>query len=131
MKMMVVEGWKQRARQLKTETYALYLAYKDSRTPWYARLCAALVVGYAFSPVDLIPDFIPVLGYLDDLVLVPLGVALVLQMIPRDVLAESRDRASKLMSEGKPTSRAAVVVIVAVWLLLAVMAVVAVARLLN
>jgi len=66
--MTAVEAWKQRARQLKTETYALYLAYKDPRTPWYARLFAALVVGYAFSPIDLVPDFIPVLGYLDDLI---------------------------------------------------------------
>ena len=126
-----VKAWKQWARKLKTETYTLYLAYKDPRTPWYARLCAALVVGYAFSPVDLIPDFVPILGYLDDLVLVPLGAALVLRMIPRDVLAESRDRAGELMSAGKPTNRAAAVVIVAVWLLLAAMAVVVVTKLVR
>ena len=118
------EAWKQRAGQLKMETYALYLAYKDPRTPWYARLSAALVVGYAFSPIDLVPDFIPVLGYLDDLILVPLGAALVLRMIPPDVLAESRDKARELMSEGKPTNRAAAVVIIALWLLLAAMGVV-------
>ena len=122
--MTAVEAWKQRAGQLKMETYALYLAYKDPRTPWYARLSAALVVGYAFSPIDLIPDFIPVLGYLDDLILVPLGAALVLRMIPPDVLAESRDKARELMSEGKPTNRAAAVVIIALWLLLAAMGVV-------
>ena len=126
--MTVVEAWKRRARQLKTETYALYLAYKDPRTPWYARLSAALVVGYAFSPIDLIPDFIPVLGYLDDLILVPLGAALVLRMIPPDVLAESRDKASGLMSEGKPTNRVAAAVIVALWLLLAAMAIALIAR---
>ncbi len=127
--MTAVELWKQRARQLQTETYALYLAYKDPRTPWYARLFAALVVGYAFSPIDLIPDFIPVLGYLDDLILVPLGAALVLRMIPPDVLAESRDKASELMSAGKPTNWAAAAVIIALWLLLATMAVVLIVRL--
>jgi len=127
--MTAVELWKQRARQLQTETYALYLAYKDPRTPWYARLFAALVVGYAFSPIDLIPDFIPVLGYLDDLILVPLGAALVLRMIPPDVLAESRDKASELMSAGKPTNWAAAAVIIALWLLLAAMAVVLIVRL--
>ncbi len=67
------ENWKQRAKQLKIETYALYLAYKDPRTPWYAKIFAACVVGYAFSPIDLIPDPIPILGYLDDLILVPNG----------------------------------------------------------
>jgi len=127
--MTAVELWKQRARQLQTETYALYLAYKDPRTPWYARLFAAFVVGYAFSPIDLIPDFIPVLGYLDDLILVPLGAALVLRMIPPDVLAESRDKASELMSAGKPTNWAAAAVIIALWLLLAAMAVVLIVRL--
>jgi uncharacterized membrane protein YkvA (DUF1232 family) len=75
-----LERW---AGRLKAETYALYLAYKDPRVPWYARLFAACVVGYAFSPIDLIPDPIPVLGYLDDLVLIPLGIALAVRMIPR------------------------------------------------
>ncbi len=77
-----LERWKTLARQLKTELYALYLAYKDRRTPWYARIFTALVVGYAFSPIDLIPDPIPVLGYLDDLILVPIGVYLAVKMIP-------------------------------------------------
>ena len=115
--------WKQWAGQLKMETYALYLAYKDPRTPWYARLSAALVVGYASSPIDLIPDFIPVLGYLDDLILVPLGAALVLRMISPDVIAESREEAREAMSDGKPTNWAAAVVIIALWLLLAAMAI--------
>jgi uncharacterized membrane protein YkvA (DUF1232 family) len=126
--MKTLEAWKQRARQLKTETYALYLAYKDPRTPWYARLFAAIVVGYAFSPIDLIPDPIPVLGYLDDLILVPLGTALAVKMIPSDVLTESREKASALMSAGKPTNRVAAVVVVAIWLLLAVIAMALVAR---
>lgn len=123
-----IDNWKGRARQLKREVYALYLAAKDTRTPWYARIFAACVVGYAFSPIDLIPDFIPVLGYLDDLILVPLGIWLVLRMIPADVLAESRVRAQELMDAGKPTNRVAAVIIVLVWLLLAGMSVLLVMR---
>jgi uncharacterized membrane protein YkvA (DUF1232 family) len=109
------QTWKHRASQLKTETYALYLAYRDPRVPWYAKLFAACVVGYAFSPIDLIPDFIPILGYLDDLVLVPLGIALALKMIPQDVFAECRERAQAMMAEGKPTNWIAAAAIVAIW----------------
>jgi uncharacterized membrane protein YkvA (DUF1232 family) len=69
----LIERWKQKAKQLKIEIYAIYLAYKDPRVPWYARIFAACVVGYAFSPIDLIPDPIPILGYLDDLILIPLN----------------------------------------------------------
>jgi uncharacterized membrane protein YkvA (DUF1232 family) len=115
--------WKQRARQLKTETYALYLAYRDPRTPWYARVFAACVVGYAFSPIDLIPDPIPVLGYLDDLILVPLGIALAIKMIPPPVLAECRQQAQALMAEGRPVNWAVAIVIIAIWLLLAAVAI--------
>jgi len=120
----VLETWKQRAKALKRETYTLYLAYKDPRTPWYARLFTAVVVGYAFSPIDLIPDAIPVLGYLDDLILVPLGAALALRMIPAEVLAESREMAEAVMREGKPLNRTAAVVIIALWILLAAMSIV-------
>jgi uncharacterized membrane protein YkvA (DUF1232 family) len=90
---------------------------RDPRVPWYAKALAACVVGYAFSPIDLIPDFIPVLGYLDDLVLVPLGVMAVRAMIPPAVLAECRAKAEALAA--KRTSRAAAVVIVAIWIALA------------
>jgi uncharacterized membrane protein YkvA (DUF1232 family) len=117
-----LEGWKQRARQLKTEVYALYLAYRDPRVSWPARIFAACVVAYAFSPIDLIPDPIPVLGYLDDLILIPLGVALARKMIPADVLAECRERA-RVEIAGKPVNWAAAAVIVAVWLMLAALAV--------
>ncbi len=126
--MQAIETWKQRARQLKVETYAIYLAYKDPRTPWYARIFAACVVGYAFSPIDLIPDPIPVLGYLDDLVLVPVGVALALKMIPQTVLAECREKAQEAMSQGKPTNWTAAGVIIAIWLLLAVLAIILIVR---
>jgi uncharacterized membrane protein YkvA (DUF1232 family) len=123
-----LEAWKQRVKRLKTETYALYLAYKDPRVPWYARLFAALVVGYAFSPIDLIPDFIPILGYLDDLILVPLGILLALKMIPAAVMAESRQKAREVMAQGKPVNRAAAAIIVAVWLLLVALAIVLAVR---
>jgi uncharacterized membrane protein YkvA (DUF1232 family) len=123
-----LEAWKQRARQLKVEVYAIYLAYKDPRTPWYARIFAACVVGYAFSPIDLIPDPIPVLGYLDDFILVPVGVALALKMIPQAVLAECREKAEAAMSQGKPTNWTAAGVIMAIWLLLAVLAIFLIVR---
>ena len=110
-----VETWKSRAHQLKTEVYALYLAYKDPRTPWYARIFAAVVVAYAFSPIDLIPDPIPVLGYLDDLVLVPLGVFLALKMIPGEVMVECRLKAKEVMAQGKPVNKGAAAVIVVIW----------------
>ena len=122
MSVRTIDTWKRRVRQLKAETYALYLAYRDPRVPWYARLFAALVVGYAFCPIDLIPDFVPVLGYLDDLLLVPLGIWLALKLIPPEVMTEARERAQQVMAEGKPVSRVAAVVVVSIWLLLAALA---------
>ena len=121
-------GWKQRARQLKTETYALYLAYKDPRVPWYAKVLAAAVVAYAFSPIDLVPDFLPVLGYLDDLVLVPLGIALALKLIPQEVLDGCREKALAELAQNKPTNWLVAGIIVALWLLAAVLLVVLVWR---
>jgi uncharacterized membrane protein YkvA (DUF1232 family) len=126
--MKAIEAWKQRARQLKMETYAIYLACKDPRVPWYGRLFAICVVGYAFSPIDLIPDPIPILGYLDDLVLIPLGVALVLKMIPQTVLTECREKAQAVMSQGKPTNWVAAVIIIALWLFLAALAIILMVR---
>ncbi|MGD8473078.1 MAG: YkvA family protein [Anaerolineae bacterium] len=115
----MLENWKSQARKLKRETYALYLAYRDPRTPWVARLFSALVVAYAFSPIDLIPDPIPVLGYLDDLILIPLGIYLAVKMIPPEVLEECREQSESVMAQGKPVNRVAAAVIVAIWLLLA------------
>ena len=117
----ILESWKRRARQLKTEVYALFLAYKHPRTPWYARIFTAVVVAYAFSPIDLIPDFIPVLGYLDDLVLVPLGVILAIRMIPKDVMEQSRLQARVEMTQGKRVSNLAALVIVLMWIGLAIL----------
>lgn len=129
--MAILEHWKEQARLLKAELYALYLAYKDPRVPWYARLVAACVVGYAFSPIDLIPDPIPVLGYLDDLILIPLGIALAVRLIPPGVLDECRVKAREVIRQGKPTNWLAAGVIVAIWLLLAVFGVLLVRRLLQ
>jgi uncharacterized membrane protein YkvA (DUF1232 family) len=126
--MKLIEAWKGRTRQLKAELYALYLAYRDPRVPLYARVFAACVVGYAFSPIDLIPDPIPILGYLDDLILIPLGIALAIRMIPAPVLAECREKARQAIKEKKPTNRTAAAVIVALWLSLAALAIVLVTR---
>ncbi|MFN4361972.1 MAG: YkvA family protein [Hylemonella sp.] len=110
-----LEGLRQRARALKDQTYVLYLAARHPRTPWYAKLLVAGIVAYAFSPIDLIPDFIPVLGLLDDLVLIPLGIWLAIRLVPPLVLAECRLRAQE---RRKLVSRAAGVVIVAIWMAL-------------
>ena len=126
--MKLVDSWKQRARQLRVETYAIWLAYQDPRVPWYARAFSACVVGYAFSPIDLIPDPIPVLGYLDDLVLIPLGIALALRMIPPGVMAECRQEAEAAMREGKPTNWKAAAAIITVWVLLALVVIVVLVR---
>jgi uncharacterized membrane protein YkvA (DUF1232 family) len=114
--MAILAELKQRARHLKAETFALYLAARDPRTPWYAKLLVAGIVAYAFSPIDLIPDFVPVLGYLDDLILLPLGIALAIRLIPPPVLAECRARAQEGAQNGNPVSRVAGVMVVAIWL---------------
>jgi len=110
-----------RARQLKAETWALALAVRDPRTPWYAKLLVVGIVAYACSPIDLIPDFIPVLGYLDDLILLPLGIAWALWLIPPAVLVECRVRAQEAMQDGKHVSRVAGAIIVGLWLGVAVL----------
>jgi uncharacterized membrane protein YkvA (DUF1232 family) len=107
-------------KKLKSETYALYLAARDPRTPWCAKFLVAAVAAYAFSPIDLIPDFIPVLGYLDDLVLLPLGIALAVRLIPPTVLEDCRRQARETLRTGMPVSRAAGAVIIGIWLLLGV-----------
>jgi uncharacterized membrane protein YkvA (DUF1232 family) len=110
------EAWKRRARRFKAETYTLYLAYRHPRTPWYAKAFAALIVGYVFSPIDPIPDFIPVVGLLDELVVVPIGVIVARKMIPEDVFEECREKAREVSKGEKPVSQVAAVVVVAVWL---------------
>ena len=118
----------QRARRLKAEIWALYLAARDPRTPWYAKLLVAGIVAYACSPVDLIPDFVPVLGYLDDLVLLPLGIALAMRLVPPAVLVECRAQAQATLQNGKPVSWVAGAMIVVIWLGCAVLGVVWVSK---
>ena len=117
--MRPLEHWRQRAAQLKQEVHALYLAAKDPRVPWHAKLLAICIVAYALSPIYLIPDFIPVLGYLDDLILVPLGIYFLLKLIPPDVLAECRERARLTATAKTPARWFAASVIIAMWIALA------------
>jgi uncharacterized membrane protein YkvA (DUF1232 family) len=114
--MSVMERWKSWARALKREARVMYLALRDPRTPWYAKAAAACVVAYALSPIDLIPDPIPVLGYLDDLILLPIAIWLVRRMIPADVLDDSRQRAETEPAADARIGRVGAVVIVVLWL---------------
>jgi uncharacterized membrane protein YkvA (DUF1232 family) len=109
-----VRRWREGSRVLKTEAHAVYLASKDPRVPWYAKALAACVLGYLFSPIDLIPDFIPVVGYLDDLAIVPAGLILVIRLIPREVMAEHREAARIAGLENRPNGVGAAVIL-AIW----------------
>ena len=110
-----MERWKQRVKELKTETYAIWLAGRDPRVPWYAKAWVILVVAYALNPLDLIPEFIPILGYLDDLVLIPLGILISVRMIPVDVLAECRARAAIDVAIDMPMAKWITGVIILIW----------------
>ncbi len=111
-----VQNWQEKAEALERQVYAVYLAYRDPRTPWYAKVLALAVCAYALSPIDLIPDFIPVLGYLDDLLIVPLGVLLVVRLVPAGVMAECQQRAAELQSAGAPQFRWMGVVVIILWI---------------
>lgn len=126
-----MQSLKEQARKLKKETYAIYLACRDPRVPWYAKLLAGCIVAYAFSPIDLIPDFIPIIGYLDDLIIVPLGIWLALKMIPPVVLTECRQKAEATMGQDKPTNWVAGFVIVAIWVCLGILMVVWIGEILK
>jgi len=114
----VLDKMKFRARQLKLNLIVLYLSYKDPRVKWYAKLFTLCVVAYAFSPIDLIPDFIPILGYLDDLIIVPLGIYLALKMLPKNVIEANRAKAQEIKSKPKNWFTATLFIIV--WVLLAI-----------
>jgi len=105
-------------RKLKSEIAALYLAYKRSDVPVYAKVVAIIVVGYALSPIDFIPDFIPILGYLDDLILLPLGIWLAVKLIPINIMEECKIQAEGIFKEGKPKFRTAAIVIVLIWVVI-------------
>jgi len=112
----LVSSLKVRAKNLKRDVHALYLAYKDPRVPLRAKLLIIVLIGYAASPIDLIPDFIPVLGYLDDLILLPLGVSVAIKMIPKDVLSECMEKASTPRDEGQRRNWLAAFIIILLWL---------------
>ena len=111
------QAWKRRARQLTTQTYTLYLAYRHPGTPWYAKVFVALVIGYVFSPIDPIPDFIPGVGLLDEMIVVPLGVVLARKMISEEVFAECREKTREVEKGKEAVSLVAAVAVVAIWLL--------------
>lgn len=110
----MIERLRSRAREFKLDTYALYLAARHSGTPLVPKVLALVVAGYALSPIDLIPDFIPVLGYLDDLLLVPAGIALCVRLVPEDVMEECRAKAAMALGQGQPTGRVATGVVIVI-----------------
>lgn len=107
------------ARKLKQELFVLFLASKDERVPWYAKFVSFLVVAYAFSPIDLIPDFIPILGYLDDIILIPLGISLALKMIPQPIIDDLRIKANEIREKEKPKNWVTGIIFIIIWILLA------------
>ena len=111
------------AKNLKRQIFVLFFAYKDERVPLYAKIFTACVVAYAFSPIDLIPDFIPILGYLDDIIIVPLGVMIALKMIPKDVISDCEVKAEEMMGNGKPKNWIVGLIIVLIWSVIGVWAV--------
>jgi len=112
----MLERLKSRARALKNEAFAIYLAARDPRTPWYAKALIFFVVAHTFSPIDLIPDFIPVLGYLDDLIITPLGIALAIQLIPPEALEEARGKVAGSSAE-RGVGCVGMAVIISIWIL--------------
>jgi len=120
--MQLLARLKARVRDLKSECIALYFAGRHPQTPWYAKLLVAAVVAYALSPIDLIPDFIPVLGLMDDLIILPLGIALAIRLVPSSVMAECRARARGGAMPGTPAGRIAAAVIIVIWTALLVWA---------
>jgi len=118
----LLAGLRERARQLKTEVLALFLAARHPRTPWYAKLFLVAIVAYALSPIDLIPDFIPVLGLVDEIILLPFAIALAVKMVPAEVMAECRSRASQGRPDGSRAGRIGAAIVVLIWLALIVLA---------
>lgn len=111
-----IKKWRAWASGLKHQAYAIYLALKDPRVPWYAKAFGALVIAYAFSPIDLIPDFIPVLGYLDDLILLPIGIVATIKMIPKEIMRECLEKASSDLSKKKHKNWIAGTIVILIWI---------------
>src|SRR5215471_1499520 len=111
---LMFENWKQWALIIKRDAHALYLTARDPRVPWYAKVLAIAVAAYALSPINLIPDFVPVLGYVDDLIIVPAGIALVVRLVPPEIMTQHRDMAME--AQDRPVSWAAGVAIITIWI---------------
>jgi len=122
---------KEWAKQLKGKVFVLFFSYKDPRTPWYAKLWAVCVVAYAFSPIDLIPDFIPVLGYLDDVILIPIGITIALRMIPHAVIRDCTIQAEERLLQGKPKNWFVGMIIILLWITALLWITIAVYRYIN
>src|SRR4030067_480991 len=120
-----------KAKKLESETYALYLAYRDPRTPWHARALAAFVVAHTVSPIDLIPHFIPIIGYLDDLIITPLGLVIALRMIPPEVMIQAREQAALASAEGRIKTKAGIAIVLSVWAIGAILLLIILARLIQ
>lgn len=119
-KAKAIDTLKAKAKKLKQELFVLFLAYKDQRVPWYVKLFALSVVAYAFSPIDLIPDFIPIIGYIDDLIIVPIGISIALKLIPPAVLEDCRIQAEKIRKNGKPKNWFMAAVFILIWILVSI-----------
>jgi uncharacterized membrane protein YkvA (DUF1232 family) len=113
---VLIQRIKSSASSLKREIYALAIVVRDPRVPWFAKLFLGLVLAYAFSPIDLIPDFVPVLGYLDDLIIVPLGIAIALRMIPPQVIIDARKQAGEILYQAKPINPFGAFIVIVIWL---------------
>jgi uncharacterized membrane protein YkvA (DUF1232 family) len=114
--MSILDAAKRRARKIKRDVVALWIAARDPRVPWYAKAAAGAVAAYALSPIDLIPDFIPIIGYLDDLLIVPVGIMLAVKLVPSDLMQEFREEATR---REKPVSKAGLAFIITLWVLAA------------
>lgn len=114
------ETWQKTAGKIEIETYTLYLAYKDPKVPSCYKIFIILVIGYILSPIDPIPDFIPVIGYLDEFLLITVGIPFLLKMIPEEIMEEHREKAETKFSEGMPKTRIVAVIIILIWILLAI-----------
>ena len=123
-----IKSW---ARSLKRQIFILYFACKDERVPWLAKVFTACVVAYAFSPIDIIPDFIPILGYLDDVILIPIGIMIALRMISKNVLTDCEVKAEEMMKNGKPKNWIVGSLIVMIWVLIIIWAIIYIYRLMN
>ena len=117
----MLKKWKNTVQKVEIETYALYLSYRDPKVPVHTKILIFLVIAYLISPIDLIPDFIPVLGYLDDFLLITVGIPILLKMIPKEIIEEHRKNAESKFKDGIPKNKYAALIIISIWILFAIL----------